>query len=770
MLKSRCVVRRFVVCFLSVLSLAVGLTHSAVAQPQSPALSVRDLVWVMPRAPLGAHCAGNIVCTEMGTWGVHARLTGSTLIRDDRSVPGGLLTPALSFTFGGWGEVGGHFPILLGPLGTPPLPLPPLLFVKGSFTPPHWIGTHGVLFGSLSLPYGALSAPDENGQPMASRYEVGAAISGHLLWMLHYGMSISGQLSPGGAPPRLLTGVELMARFDGFNVFAQATHSAGFCLGGSSDAACQSNVMVLGGLRIPIVLGHSSAAAGVVRGVRDVEGTVVQATVGLTYDEATRAKYGDGIEKVKQLWVRLFNAVIDPYLDERCVLWDDDGKPMLDLGQRSRDGLYCERDGLRTPIHTHFDRDQGSTRVCYDKGLRNCILRRRSDKDAWEVVPKSQQARRPYLHKDCHVYEEGAALPLQPLGIKSTDGQACEWEGHRFPIGQKFWALPDNNVMCQDPTLKDCSVELPDKPMSTGQYVAGRTIEKPVIKGAQKVLEAIEQGAQKAADLATGGLSVKTWGEQVAETLKDAVGHMNLEDARKIGKAAEEDAKKKAREFAEKPLHEQLGDIGEAVGDGAVTVLGNKGLGTLGTLGSGAGGAARGAQEINKVAKVEKKAAQAERALAKQAAKGEVEHADREAAERLAREAREREARLAQERARQAAAERAKQAPDAKPAPEDPSKAAPSRHAPIGPNGERIDTPRTVFRRGPDGRVNHYQTFEAPLSPRDPRPVVLKKRFDGVGPAHKDVPTPHIHEPSKPDGRLDRARHPPRPDELPKGY
>jgi hypothetical protein len=611
MLKSCPEVRRLVVCFL--LALSLPLAQSAIAQPM-PALSLRDLIWVLPRAPLGAHCVGNVVCTEMGTWGVHARLTGSMLIGDDRSVPGGLLTPAASFTIGGWGEVGGQFPILLGPLGTPPLPLPAVVFVKGALSPPQWIGRHGILYGSLSLPYGPFAAPDENGKPMAIRYEVGAAISGHLLWMLHYGMSISGQLSPGGAPPRLLTGLELVARFDGFDVFAQATQSAALCWGGSSDPACQSNVMVLGGLRIPIVLGHSSAAAGVIRGARDAEGTVVEATVGLTYDEATRAKYGDGIEKIKQFWLHLFNAVIDPFLDERCVLWDDDGKPMLDLGQRSRDGLYCERDGLRTPIHTHFDRDQESSRVCYDKGLRNCILHRRSDKDAWEVVPKSQQARRPYLKDDCHVYEEGQVLPLAALGIKSGDGQACDWEGHRFPIGQKFWALPDNNVMCQDATLTDCSLELPDKPLTTGQYVIGRSIERPVLKGAQKVLDAVERGAQKATDLATGELKVGTWGEQVLYTLKDAASHMNLEDARKFAKAAEEDAKEKAHRFAKEPLHEQLGDIGEAFGDGAITVLGNKGLGALGTAGSDAAGVTGAAEEFNKVVKVEKKIVNAERA------------------------------------------------------------------------------------------------------------------------------------------------------------
>jgi hypothetical protein len=155
-----------------------------------------------------------------------------------------------------------------------------------------------------------------------------------------------------------------------------------------------------------------------------------------------------------------------------------------------------------------------------------------------------------------------------------------------------------------------------------------------------------------------------------------------------------------------------------------------------------------------------------------------AEHTDEAAARRLLREAEDRAKKEAEKRAAKEAAEAAEAAEaeakrtaaaQAKTASET-THATPSRHAPLGPNGEPIDTPRTVFRRGPSGRVDHYQTFEAPSSPRDPRPTILTKRFDGVGDAHKDVPTPHIHEPSKPDGRLNRARNPPRPDELPKGY
>lgn len=593
------------------------LPRLAAAQPIEPGPTVHDLLWVLPRAPLGAHCVGSVVCTELGTWGVHARLTGSTLIREDGSLPGGLLTPALSLTLGGWGEVGAHFPILLGPLGTEPLPLPPLLFAKGAFTPPFWVGTHGVLFATLTLPQGPFSAPDDSGQPMARRYEVGAAISGHLLWRLHYGLSMSGQVSPGGPPSRLLTGVELQARLPGFHVFAQPTHSAAFCERGASSRACQSSVALFLGLQIPLAAGHSSVAAGPTRGGRGLEGTLLTATVGASYDETTRAKYGDGIAKMEQLWVRLFNTVIDPYLDERCILLDDDHTPMVELGRKSDDGRYCERAGLRTLIGTHFDRNQASTLVCYDNGLRNCILRRSSDKDHWQVIPKAEQARRPYLKEDCHLYEAGVMLPLQQVGIRSTDGSACEWLGHRFPIGTEFWAVPGDDVLCQDATLKDCSIELPPKPMTMGQYVGSRA-EQGLVRGVTNLVEAFERGPRVATDLATGQLHVGTVASEAYATLKDGLGHLTLDDAKK--QAAQ--VLVAGQEWLNKPLHEQLGDVAEAVGALPAKALQNEATGGLGSLGGGIGGAARvGAKAEKAIEKAEKTIVKVENEIASTAKK-----------------------------------------------------------------------------------------------------------------------------------------------------
>ena len=87
-------------------------------------------------------------------------------------------------------------------------------------------------------------------------------------------------------------------------------------------------------------------------------------------------------------------------------------------------------------------------------------------------------------------------------------------------------------------------------------------------KGAQKVLDALERGAQAAGELATGGLDVRTWGEEALSTLKDGLSHLSQEEAKKQAKAFEKFAEEKAHEFAEKPLHEKLGDAAETIGDG----------------------------------------------------------------------------------------------------------------------------------------------------------------------------------------------------------
>lgn len=66
--------------------------------------------------------------------------------------------------------------------------------------------------------------------------------------------------------------------------------------------------------------------------------------------------------------------------------------------------------------------------------------------------------------------------------------------------------------------------------------------------------------------------------------------------------------------------------------------------------------------------------------------------------------------------------------------------------------------PHSTFRRGPDGSVTHYATWEPQSNPLNPAPWQMVKRVDVVGDPHFNkvtgtyVDTPHVQGPSIPGG------------------
>lgn len=66
------------------------------------------------------------------------------------------------------------------------------------------------------------------------------------------------------------------------------------------------------------------------------------------------------------------------------------------------------------------------------------------------------------------------------------------------------------------------------------------------------------------------------------------------------------------------------------------------------------------------------------------------------------------------------------------------------------------DGPHSTFRRGPDGSVTHYATWEPQSNPLNPAPWRMVKRIDVVGDPHFNkitgtyVDTPHVQGPSIP--------------------
>ncbi len=70
----------------------------------------------------------------------------------------------------------------------------------------------------------------------------------------------------------------------------------------------------------------------------------------------------------------------------------------------------------------------------------------------------------------------------------------------------------------------------------------------------------------------------------------------------------------------------------------------------------------------------------------------------------------------------------------------------------------------TTFRRGPDGRVKHYQDWHR--EPRNPNGFDKGRRFDGAGKPHSGVPTPHMNE----RGGGVTGRGDMKPSDVPRGY
>jgi hypothetical protein len=300
-------------------------------------------------------------------------------------------------------------------------------------------------------------------------------------------------------------------------------------------------------------------------------------------------------------------------------------------------------------------------------------------------------------------------------------------------------------------TKKLWCLQAPDSPQTDAQYLMRRWArgidrsQEDLARQAGQLRKVLDEGAQRVP------LHATTPVQEAESAARETISHIKnvtTDDAARMFQAVLAGA----RDQLKKPLRQQLGDLAEEAGDAMASP--STYIPSGGALGRGtrlAGGAAEAATDATKVSKNAMRAAKA------------AEHAEQAAADAAKAEKKAAKALLAAETETERVGKAGQQANRE-------ARATLSRHTPIGPDGKPLDTPRTLFRREtPNGRVHHYQTFEKPASAKDPRPVALTKRFDGVGDAHGEVPTPHIHEAIVPGKSVNKVR-PPRPDELPRGF
>lgn len=320
-------------------------------------------------------------------------------------------------------------------------------------------------------------------------------------------------------------------------------------------------------------------------------------------------------------WVAKKIETIDPYLKKDCVLYDDNHQPMTKLGELAPDGKACIYQGLRVPIGPHFWKNQGETRVCYDKAATDCFLTRADRHSAWEPI-------HPLLvHNDCYAYLNGQ--PWMRVGKLSADRQRCENQGQAIPVGQTL--KPDHSLSagwyCYDETNKEqprrkhhWCIERPERPQLDGikSLAQGATQE---IESLKNTVGKVEQ-AGKEMDQGTPwhATTPAKEAQQAAENAIDGAKNMTLDDAERIFNGLVD----ATRQWSEKPAHEIANDILHGVGGAAVspaTYLPVPGASMLSKGGKlVVEGVVKGAEDLAKVGKRVKQAVKAEKRAVRTAA------------------------------------------------------------------------------------------------------------------------------------------------------
>ena len=333
-----------------------------------------------------------------------------------------------------------------------------------------------------------------------------------------------------------------------------------------------------------------------------------------------------GAEKVKEgiealLKETFEESPIDPKLDASCLIRDDDGSIMGRFGNRTPDGRFCEKDGVKVPIGKELWRDRSGDRLCNEsrwnprtreKELYDCVMWRRQK----EWLP-AHQAR---LNDRCELRDDDGRL-LAQVGQISSDRHHCRYpvtrdngkygrytEYQERPLDKIYYTDQERSQACETPNLKRCFLATAE-----GRGTLKMEDEERFARGADRAVtdreRSLKETGQRIEDVASGKVSVTTIKDEVtekttqlAETVTDPDKLKAFAKDKITGWLTGIDA------WSHKRPDDQLDDAGafaaDAVIDGAV------GLGT-GALGQVAGAA----QDAASLTKAERKAARAARRI-----------------------------------------------------------------------------------------------------------------------------------------------------------
>ena len=327
------------------------------------------------------------------------------------------------------------------------------------------------------------------------------------------------------------------------------------------------------------------------------------------------------------------NLPVDPKLDERCMLLDDDGKLLVKdpVGTPTADGKHCIVQGEKLRIGEEWLRDRNKSVICYDDKLQDCLLYHRPNKEGYRVL------HRPWVGSDCvlreSVYDPGSSLTapgqthrtvdVAVIGTKTADQEGCRDEyGRIHNIGARYYREHKEVRVCGAPHIEEqrdqCYLDLKMLPeqMKAQMTELGR-VSLAMDKGATNKLLQIDalpgRFVDKMQEIHDGKVTLRTMGEALKAKAINIAQHANTHDAKEWFKAKVAGVKA----WGGKPGIEQAEDVGEQLGDALVPdPVAVVGAVVTGGIGRGALRIADEAADIGKLGKAARKTAKVQEGIA----------------------------------------------------------------------------------------------------------------------------------------------------------
>ena len=314
-------------------------------------------------------------------------------------------------------------------------------------------------------------------------------------------------------------------------------------------------------------------------------------SVGKTYDQravtpVVQMAADVTIESARAIHEYIKSLPIDPVLDERCMLRDDDGDLMMKqpLGTRTADGKHCLVEGEKLPIGESWWRDRKKSVICHDKKLTDCLMYRRPHEHSYRVL------HRPWVGDDCvlreNVYDPAApsiekgqthrTVELAVLGSVTKDRTGCtDPTGHVHPVGTQYYREHGHLWVCDAPRIEEqrdrCFLSLAELPQkiqnqSTPVGRIARALDHGLARKAQAIDKLPDQVLSTADGVAEGRITADTIKSTIETKAKDIAEHASVDAAKRWIKSKIDGV----RELASKPLIEQGEIFAEEAGDAMI--------------------------------------------------------------------------------------------------------------------------------------------------------------------------------------------------------